>query len=45
MKTLLTRIMPAIVLLAVPAVALAAGKAIEAACCAGGSCCPICPFC
>jgi hypothetical protein len=45
MKTLLMRMVPTLVLLAVPAVALAAGKAVEMACCPGGSCCPLCPFC
>jgi len=44
MKTLLTRIVPTVVLLALPAVALAAGKVIEASCCPG-ACCPFCPFC
>jgi hypothetical protein len=44
MKTLLMRIVPTVVLLAVPAVALAAGKVAES-CCPAGSCCPLCPFC
>jgi hypothetical protein len=45
MKSLLIRIVPTVVLLAVPGVVLAAGKAVEMACCAGGHCCPLCPFC
>jgi hypothetical protein len=44
MKTLLRRIVPVAIMLAIPAVVLAAGKVAES-CCPGGSCCPLCPFC
>jgi len=45
MKILLTRIVPTVVLLAAPGVVMAAQKAVEMACCPGGLCCPLCPFC
>lgn len=45
MSTFLKRLVPLAVVLAVPGVVLAAGKVAEMACCAGGNCCPLCPFC